>query len=498
MKENKSLGGRKPKASSKPTGHEIIRGLFECPEHDCPLWISGKVMYCKHCHRLPRERRYLHTQLNTSIAIKCLLEGITSVLQHDEKFLRESYEDSKGEIERMERFDPIELDNLKRSKKTILSKIKFAKANVGESESEQRDTSELIRENRINLRKIENKILKIESEESVPKEPLPEFEVWVAEFRDMAGQLEKCHDDFAEMNLGRIRRWIQLLIGERIKLIQCGENQPRKGWHEAEIKLCLCTTQSNVDRLDGDSPSRSLSLIFRRETHLDRQITESDIAYKLAFEEQRPRKEIGEIHGWSKSKVTNLIKFACSRRDQPFVAGRSVRGVTSRKTPLFESISQQVLDKYNDGFEFPEIAKHLQVSIDTIRKAFKFWHFSRGLDVPNTRKQAKLLQDIEQAYQLDREGILSRGKIAETLGCSPAKLTGLLKKAYQQRGEPFGDKRGTRNQHDQNYKFKLIAETVANLVNEGKSYAEVAKLLNVDRATVSKAHQYWCELNCED
>ena len=66
LHENKSQGGRRRGVATKPTGHEIIRGLFECPEHECPLWISGKSMYCKHCHRLPRESRYLHTQLKCS------------------------------------------------------------------------------------------------------------------------------------------------------------------------------------------------------------------------------------------------------------------------------------------------------------------------------------------------------------------------------------------------------------------------------------------------
>ena len=44
---------------------------------------------------------------------------------------------------------------------------------------------------------------------------------------------------------------------------------------------------------------------------------ESDEAYQLDTIEKLPRSEIGSLKGWSKSKVTSLLKRAYERRGKP-------------------------------------------------------------------------------------------------------------------------------------------------------------------------------------
>ena len=127
LKENKSRGGRKAKPSSKPTGSEIVRGIFECPEHKCALWVSGGNIFCKRCSRLPRDSRYLHSHLKTELAIEQLLTKIGRVLSDDEELMRETYAETAESIANLDSPDESEIEQLKEQTRKLGSRIKFAR-----------------------------------------------------------------------------------------------------------------------------------------------------------------------------------------------------------------------------------------------------------------------------------------------------------------------------------------------------------------------------------
>ena len=159
---------------------------------------------------------------------------------------------------------------------------------------------------------------------------------------------------------------------------------------------------------------------------------------------------------------------------------------------MHQKISDDVIQQFSDGLELKQIAIEIGYSIDTIRAAFRYWHESRDLPVPLSQKKAKLLRDSQRAYELDSTGEMTRGEIAKTIGCSPSKLTRLLKDGYARNGEEFFDRRGS-NDASKKLKYQEIASLVGSMVDSGMSFTKVADQLGVDRATVSKAYSWYCD-----
>lgn len=440
IKANKSRGGRKPNDPSKPTGSEIIRGLFECPEHKCGLWISGGNIFCKRCNRVPRDSRYLHSKLNTELAIKQILTAIGQVLCQDEDFMQDSYSQTIVSMKNFEAPDESEIELLKEQTRRIGAKIKFAKQNVGESDAEQEETRGLIAKLRTERQEIESRLRQIENAKKQTTE-IPNFDAWSTSVKTLGEELLACRNSFDSIRLSRIRRLIQLMVGDRIPLIQCGENRPRRGWHKASFAIKLRPILDSHQ--NTDSPERIIEVEFKDTDKVEQRLfAESEEAYRLDTENKLPRNQIGKLKGWSKSKVTSLLKRAYARRDEEFVDGRGRRTETKGYAAVFQRIADDVVGRYSEGADFKQIADELGYSVDTVRNAFRCWYESRGLPVPPTPKKAKFLRDAQRAYELDVPQELTRRKIAEMIGCTPSKLTRLLKKGYALNGKEFFDRRG--------------------------------------------------------
>lgn len=440
IKANKSRGGRKPGTPSKPTGNEIIRGIFECPEHKCALWISGGNVFCKRCSRVTRDSRYLHSRLNTELAIKQLLTAIGRVLCEDDELVRDSYDQTVCSIAAHDSPDEAEVEQFRDQARRLGAKIKFAKENVGESEAEQEETKLLIAKLRTERQKIESRLRDIDNTKKQPTEIL-DFDEWKATVKSLGEELLSCCDSFGSIRLSRIRRLIQLMVGGRIPLIQCGENSPRLGWHKASFSIKLAPTLQTHP--GSNSPERVIEVEFKDNDKVEqRLIAESEEAYILDTVDKLPRNQIGKLKGWSKSKITSLLKQAYARHGEPFVDGRGRRTETKGYAAVFQKIADDVVRRYAEGAYFEQIAVELGYSIDTIRNSFRYWHESRKLPVPPSQKKARFLQDAQRVYELDAAQEMKRGEIARGIGCTPSKLTRLLKKGYELNGKEFFDRRG--------------------------------------------------------
>ena len=174
----------------------------------------------------------------------------------------------------------------------------------------------------------------------------PDFDTWSASVRSLGEELLACRTQFDKIRLSRIRRLIQLLVGGRIPLIQCGENKPRLGWHKVGFTISLGAAFSQNRHAESETPERIIELEFKNtDKVLERLIAESDEAYQLDTVEKLPRSEIGSLKGWSKSKVTSLLKRAYARRGQAYVDGRTRRKLTKGSLPVHQKIADDVVQQ---------------------------------------------------------------------------------------------------------------------------------------------------------
>ena len=101
--------------------------------------------------------------------------------------------------------------------------------------------------------------------------------------------------------------------------------------------------------------------------------------------------------------------------------------------------------------------------------------------------------EAEKAKELYDKGLMNK-RIAEELGCSPAKVTKLLNWWFEAHGVPKPDPRTRRGELCKKHSpplYQQIADQAALLWNEGVAIIEIARRLGHDKATVRKAVAHW-------
>ena len=109
---------------------------------------------------------------------------------------------------------------------------------------------------------LESSLREIDIAKKHPTE-VPDFASWSATVKSLGDELLSCQQSFDSIRLSRVRRLIQLLVGGRISLIQCGENKPKLGWHKASFAIQLGSALHPNGRTDSDSPERLVELEFK-------------------------------------------------------------------------------------------------------------------------------------------------------------------------------------------------------------------------------------------
>jgi hypothetical protein len=83
--------------------------------------------------------------------------------------------------------------------------------------------------------------------------------------------------------------------------------------------------------------------------------------------------------------------------------GRLRRSQMQRKhttPPPFQQIGDQVMGLFNQDLLYDEIAAQIPCDVNTVTKAIRFWHVSRGLPVPDGRaRRARIESDRKRRKQ---------------------------------------------------------------------------------------------------
>ena len=105
--------------------------------------------------------------------------------------------------------------------------------------------------------------------------------------------------------------------------------------------------------------------------------------------------EIAKELECSKAQVTQLLKYWHEVRNLEVPNNRKRRfqlDHESVRTPKYKQIADEVKRLYDEDMLLQEIAETLKVDVNTVTKALKYWHESRGLKVPDGRTRRKSLK----------------------------------------------------------------------------------------------------------
>lgn len=200
----------------------------------------------------------------------------------------------------------------------------------------------------------------------------------------------------AEEQAGRVRLLIDLLTGGRIELVQQGERRAKRGWLQGRFPnrvLAGVTHQLTGVHLspDGSEPCE-IVIDYRREPE---ELPVSVVAEVVSlYEAGALVKEIARLVQLNRNRVTQILEHWHAQQNRECPDGRQRRASLTRKhlrPPLYQEIAERVKQLADEGQLFDGIAKALDVDRNTVTSAWKFWHTSRGLAVPDGRNRRKSL-----------------------------------------------------------------------------------------------------------
>jgi DNA-binding CsgD family transcriptional regulator len=158
------------------------------------------------------------------------------------------------------------------------------------------------------------------------------------------------------------------------------------------IRLSTVITALGMKAAEGsqteDSSYEEITIDFVRENPLDARSEEA----KALWDENLPNMEIARRLGCSRSMVTKLLKHWSRKHGVELPDGRVRRGQRPpEELPLFQRIAEPVMELFRQDQELGDIAAALGHDRNTVTKAIRFWHESRGLPVPDGRTRRKSL-----------------------------------------------------------------------------------------------------------
>ncbi|MHB8954932.1 MAG: recombinase family protein [Pirellulaceae bacterium] len=387
--------GRKPKDGDQTARPRLLNGFFWCPIHARALEVSGRhghAMICKDCRGTDAATRPLFTYLDRQLALQVLCAKIADLLRADEELVHRIVVACQQQAQQLQQADPTRLQQLNAQDAKIARSIEFAVKNLGDTDDDLQLAQNLVHQLRQQRAALLAEVKQLEAAQKrqirVPS---------ATEVVRFLGELQQILETAAlsppDQEAGRVREVFRLMTGGRISLCQQGERRKHGGWLQGRFHCDVLGY--SVGQLTGAGPAGQLAgeevvVDFLppvvEHPHLDRVWELHEGGYL--------NKQIAQELCCSRSLVTKLLQQAAKKYGVTLEDGRARRGrlrCDQEGPPLFQRIADEVKRFADEGVHFHVIAEQLDCSLTLITKAWKFWHTSRGLEVPDGRTRRKSL-----------------------------------------------------------------------------------------------------------
>ena len=326
------LVGRKPRDGKRKTRPRMLNGLFRCPTHDRPLYVSGThghMMFCKACKELKADERPLYSFLRRDTALRLTCQTLAKLVQGDESLVGSIVAACRDEASRAGQPDPTRADQLRKKIHQADRQIKFLLDNAGESEDDRRESAESLRQYRRARSTHSAELASIEAAYSKPVRVPDDVEA-----RTLIDQLTAILEGAAvadtEETQGIAREVISLLTGGRIDLEQVGERKKHLGWLRGRFRVRLLSYLAG--RATGtdvalDDEGIEVVIDYREPTRPEALADQA----KALFDQRLLLKEICRQLGETRAIVARALEHWHESRGIPAPDGRSRRSTLARK-----------------------------------------------------------------------------------------------------------------------------------------------------------------------
>lgn len=391
--------GRKPRDGDGASRPRVLNGLFYCPSHNRKLYVGGvhgKYMVCRDCHGLPADERPLFSQLPRALALRKTCEALATLVRADADLVSRVTAACRRYAAELQVPDPARAAALEARLAKRDRRIGFVLRNSGDTEADEAESAAELRRLRKEraddqaeldaLRAAAGRAVAIPSEADV-----------AAMVRELEDVLVAAAAGAVSTTSGTVRELIDRLTGGRIDLEQAGEARPQRGWLRGRFRYRLVeaiTGRLTGVAISGDgAPGADVVVEYRA----DPETVPADVAAAVAaaYEAGALEKQIARDLGLPRSTVTRILDGWDAARGADRPDGRARRaGLAVKHTapPAYQSIADRVKALADAARPFGAIAAELHIDRNTVTSAWRYWHASRGLAVPDGRARRKALR----------------------------------------------------------------------------------------------------------
>jgi site-specific DNA recombinase len=404
------MSGRKPRDGNRQSRPRILDGLLYCPTHNRKLYVGGShghQLFCRDCQGLDASERPLYSLLSWSLALRLTCEAIAKLIRDEQELVNGIIDVFQEFVRSAQTIDPGLITSIESKIRKLDQRIEFLMFNLGESEEDLKQTHAVLKKLRQDRSQFQ---IELQALVAVAQNPIviPTREEVQAVLQNLENLLVEAAAG-SEAQAGRVRQIVQLVTGGRIELFQQGERRAQRGWLQGCFLSRLRSTIAEIvcgKPVTAAEPSDTVIIDFR--------VIKQDLPEKLRAEVVR-RYEAGELVkqiaqdlSLNRNRVVKVMKRWCLEQGREYEDGRTRRqNLTTQQLipPTYQRVADQVKILADEGRLLGDIANQLDLDRNTITAAWRFWHETRGLVVPDGRTRRKSLQVKQSASQnADHEG----------------------------------------------------------------------------------------------
>jgi site-specific DNA recombinase len=449
LAKNRGIRGRRPNNENADPSLRVLSGLFWCPEHDRPLRACsayGKYLGCPSCAMLEADQRPLFSKPNRIVVRRLLCEKLAELIRHDAELVAKIIAECQAQAAAIQRPDGSEIERLEKMVANLTRKIDFNMRNPGESDQDEKEIVDTLRNLRRERQGIQEQLALIKAAATEPVRVPTESEVTslLDNFSDVlrraaAGELGDDQDTARDI--------LETLTSGRIDKYQQGDRKEMRGWLQGRFMVRLLDVL--VEKIAGPRPAKDgngveVVIDFKRPRKTD---ADADAAIRLWLDRHMSKKIATQL-GLGETYVSRLLRIGASRMGMTLEAlksQRKTRPVDPRRAPRYQLIADDVKALWWDAlYPLAEVARKLRCSTTTVNAAIAFWFESRGLPVPTFEDWSARVE--ERVVMLFDANILTIQEIGNAVHFGRTRVMVIVRDVYRRLGKELPDGRTRRSQ----------------------------------------------------
>ncbi|MEQ8788669.1 MAG: recombinase family protein [Pirellulaceae bacterium] len=381
---------RGSKTGSRHPSH-LLSQLIRCGECECTFHVGGTGGKYLFCPGYAAGTCSCRTQLRRDRAERMIIDEIGRRILVDPSWRSQVLEETVKAWKAQEATIPTELSAARRNladvEKKIVNLVDRIEGGRGGPELDER-----LAQRRVEKRTLTDRIQRLEHAD-LDRRPQP-TESWV---NDQLGNLGGMLVERTPAAAYALRS----LVGGAIVVTEVRRPGCKRHFLQGRFTInCNSVVRQLVGATDGSqAPSKPAPRDDCEEIVIDfrepLQIESLSEKVKELYDQGMMMALIAERLGCSRSRATAALKFWFESRDLVMPDGRTRRGELKQKhiePPLYQRISEQVIELFRVDTLLQDIADTLKVDRNTVTAAIRWWHEQRGIPVPDGRTRRKELQ----------------------------------------------------------------------------------------------------------